>query len=121
VPRPRPGARGNGIIGGRKDEGLLGEDGEDGGVTGSDGTEQVAGGGIANGVVAIDVEELTGRAVEAGHLKVVRTISSDHEAVFKSFALFLERHGANYRARIPGEHEADAELSGHRPAYPRRS
>ena len=45
-----------------------------------------------------------------GHLKVVRTISSDHEAVFKSCALFLEEeHGANYRARIPGEHEVDAE------------
>jgi len=41
-----------------------------------------------------------------GHLKVVRTISSDHEAVFKSCALFLEEeHGANY----PGEHEVDAE------------
>jgi hypothetical protein len=44
-----------------------------------------------------------------GHLKVVRTISSDHEAVFKSCSLFLERQGANYRARIPGEHEVDAE------------
>ena len=44
-----------------------------------------------------------------GHLKVVRTIFSDHEAVFKSCALFLEGHGANYRARVPGEHEVDAE------------
>ncbi len=44
-----------------------------------------------------------------GHLKVVRTISSDHEAVFKFCSLFLEGHGANYRARIPGEHEVDAE------------
>ena len=33
-----------------------------------------------------------------GHLKVVRTIFSDHEAVFKSCSLFLEGHGANYRA-----------------------
>jgi hypothetical protein len=39
-------------------------DGEDGGVRGSDGVEQVDG-GIANGVVAVDVEELTGRAVKA--------------------------------------------------------
>ena len=44
-----------------------------------------------------------------GHLKVFRTISSDHVAVFKSCALFLEGHGANYRARIPGEHVVDAE------------
>ena len=41
-----------GVVGGRKDEGLLGEDGEDGGVRGSDGVEQVDG-GIANGVVAV--------------------------------------------------------------------
>ena len=40
-----------------------------------------------------------------GHFKVVRTISSDHEAVFKSCSLFLEGHGANSRARIPGEHD----------------
>ncbi len=53
-----------GVVGGRRDEGLLGEDGEDEGVRGSDGVEQVDG-GIANGVVAVDVEELTGRAVEA--------------------------------------------------------
>ena len=44
-----------------------------------------------------------------GHLKVVRTISSDHEAVFLSCDTFLETHGANYRARIPGEHEVEAE------------
>ena len=36
-----------------------------------------------------------------GHLKVVRTISSDHESVFKSYSLFLAGHGANYRTRIP--------------------
>ncbi len=53
-----------GVVGGRKDEGLLREDGEDGGVRGSDGVEQVNG-GIANGVVAVDVKESTGRAVEA--------------------------------------------------------
>ena len=59
-----------GVIGGRKEEGLLGEDGEDGGVRGSDGVEQVDG-GIANGVVAVDVEELTGRSVEAVKWHVV--------------------------------------------------
>ena len=53
-----------GVIGGRKDEGLLGEDGEDGGVRGDDGVEQVDG-GVANGIVAVDVEKLTGRTVEA--------------------------------------------------------
>jgi hypothetical protein len=59
-----------GIIGGRKDEGLLGEDGEDGGVRGGDGVEQVDG-GIANGIVAVDIEELTGRTVEAVEWHVV--------------------------------------------------
>ena len=59
-----------GVIGGRKDEGLLGEDGEDGGVRGGDGVEQVDG-GIANGIVAVDVEELTGRTVEAVEWHVV--------------------------------------------------
>ena len=44
-----------------------------------------------------------------GHLKVVRTISSDHEAVFISCEQFLQSHGARYRARIPGEHEVNAE------------
>ena len=43
------------------------------------------------------------------HLKVVRCISSDHEAVFLSCESFLHLHGATYRARIPGEHEVDAE------------
>jgi hypothetical protein len=43
------------------------------------------------------------------HLKVVRCISSDHEAVFLSCESFLQLHGATYRARIPGEHEVDAE------------
>jgi hypothetical protein len=50
-----------GVVGGRKDEGLLGKDGEDRGARGSDGVEQVDV-GIANGM---DVEELTGRAVKA--------------------------------------------------------
>ena len=59
-----------GVVGGRKDEGLFGEDGEDGGVRGSDGVEQIDG-GIANGVVAVDVEELTGRAVKAVEWHVV--------------------------------------------------
>ncbi len=44
-----------GVVGGRKDEGLLGEDGEDGGVRGSDRVEKVDG-GIANGIVAVDVK-----------------------------------------------------------------
>ena len=39
-------------------------------MRGSDGVEQVDG-GIANGVVAMDVEELTGRAVEAVEWNVV--------------------------------------------------
>jgi hypothetical protein len=43
------------------------------------------------------------------HLKVVWTISSDYEAVFKSYSSFLDGHGANYRVRIPGEHEVEAE------------
>jgi hypothetical protein len=59
-----------GVIVGRKDEGLLGEDGEDGGVRRSDGVEQVDG-GIANGVVAVDDEELAGRAVKAVEWHVV--------------------------------------------------
>ena len=59
-----------GVIGGRKDEGLLVEDGEDGGVRGSDEVEQVDG-GITNGVVVVDIEELTGRAVEAVEWHVV--------------------------------------------------
>ena len=47
------------VVGGRMDEGLLREGGEDGGVRGSDGVEQVDG-SIANGVVvAVDIEELT--------------------------------------------------------------
>jgi hypothetical protein len=46
-----------------------------------------------------------------GHLKVVRTISSDHEVVFKSCISFLETHGANWRGRIAGEHEVEAERS----------
>ena len=54
-----------GVVGGRKDKGLLGEDREDGGVRRSDGVEQEVDGGIANGIVAMDVEELTGRAVKA--------------------------------------------------------
>ncbi len=57
--RRRPGE--TGVVGGRKDEGLFGEDGEDGGVRGSDGVEQVDG-GIANDIMAVDMEELTGRA-----------------------------------------------------------
>ncbi len=59
-----------GVVGGRKDEGLLGEDGEDGGVRGSDGVEQVDG-GIANGIVAVDAKKLTGRAVKAVKWHVV--------------------------------------------------
>ncbi len=60
-----------GVIGGRKDEGLLGEAGEDGSVRGGDGVEQVDG-GIANGIiVAVDIEELTGRTVEAVEWHVV--------------------------------------------------
>ena len=39
-------------------------------MRGSDGVEQVDG-GIANGVVAVDVEELTGRAVKAVEWHVV--------------------------------------------------
>ena len=58
-----------GIVGGRENEGLLGKDGEDGGVRGDDGVEQVDG-GVADGIVAVNVEELTGGAVEAvkGHV-----------------------------------------------------
>jgi hypothetical protein len=59
-----------GVVGGRKDKGLLREDGEDGGVRGSDGVEQ-GDGGIANGIVAVDVEELTGRVVKAVKWHVV--------------------------------------------------
>jgi hypothetical protein len=59
-----------GVVGGRKDEVLLGEDGEDGGVRGSDGVEKVDG-GIANGIVAVDVKKLTGRAVKAVKWHVV--------------------------------------------------
>ena len=59
-----------GVVGGRKDKGLLGEDREDGGVRGSDGVEQV-GGGIENGIVAVDIEELAGRTVEAVEWHVV--------------------------------------------------
>ena len=59
-----------GAIGGRKDEGLLVEDGEDGGVRGDDGVEQVDC-GVANGIVAVDVEKLTGRTVEAVEWHVV--------------------------------------------------
>ena len=59
-----------GVVGGRKDKGLLGEDRDDGGVRRSDGVEQVDG-GIANGIVAVDVEELTGRAVKAVKWHVV--------------------------------------------------
>jgi hypothetical protein len=59
-----------GVVGGRKDKGLLGEDRDDGGVRRSDGVEQVDG-GIANGIVAVDVEELTGRAFKAVKWHVV--------------------------------------------------
>ena len=59
-----------GVVGGRKDKGLLGEDRDDGGVRGSDGVEQVNG-GIANGIVAVDIEELTGRIVEAVEWHVI--------------------------------------------------
>ena len=59
-----------GVVGGRKDEGLLGEDGEDGGVRGDDGVEQVDG-GVANSIVAVDIEKLTGRTVEAVEWHVV--------------------------------------------------
>ncbi len=59
-----PERREAGVVGGRKDEGLLGEDRDDGGVRRSDGVEQVDG-GIAKGIVAVDMEELTGRAVKA--------------------------------------------------------
>ena len=55
-----------GVVGGRKDEGLLGEDGEDG----DDGVEQVDC-GVANGIVAVDIEILTGRTVEAVEWHVV--------------------------------------------------
>jgi hypothetical protein len=51
-------------------EGLLGGDGEDEGVKGSDRVQQVDG-GIADSVVAVDVEKLTGRAVEAVEWHVV--------------------------------------------------
>ena len=43
------------------------------------------------------------------HLKVVKIIFSDHEAVLNSCVLSLEEHGAKYRARIPGEREVDAQ------------
>ncbi len=59
-----------GVVGERKDEGLLGEDVEDGGVRGNDGVEQVDG-GIANGIVAVDVKKRTGRAVKAAKWHVV--------------------------------------------------
>ena len=65
-----PERRETGVIGGRKDEGLLGEDGEDGGVRGDDGVEQVDG-GVANGIVAVNIEKLTGRTVEAVEWHVV--------------------------------------------------
>jgi hypothetical protein len=58
------------VVGGRKDKGLLGENRDDGGVRRSDGVEQVDG-GIANGIVAVDVEELTGRTVKAVKWHVV--------------------------------------------------
>ena len=67
-----------GVVGGRKDEGLLGEDREDGGVKRSDGVEQVDG-SIANGIVAVDVEELTGRAVKAMKWHVVGVDCRDHK------------------------------------------
>jgi hypothetical protein len=59
--RYRPGERGNWCR--RWEEGREAP-WEDGDVRGSDGVEQVDG-SIANGVVAVDVEELTGRAVKA--------------------------------------------------------
>ena len=59
-----------GVVGRKKDKGLLGEDGEDGGVRGDDGVEQVDG-GVANSIVAVDIEKLTGRTVEAVEWHVV--------------------------------------------------
>ncbi len=59
-----------GVVGGRKDKGLLREDREDGGVRRSDGVEQVDG-AIANGIVAVYMEELTGRAIKAVKWHVV--------------------------------------------------
>jgi hypothetical protein len=97
----------SGVIGGRKDEGLLGGDGEDGGVRGSDGVEQVDG-GIANGVVAVDVEELNGRAVEAVEWHVVgvdcattgtedAARSADVGGRGKESKAYAERHRKNPR------------------------
>jgi hypothetical protein len=60
-----------GVIGRRKGEGLLGEDGEDGGVRGGDGVEQVDC-GVANCIVTVDIEELAGRTVEAVELMACR-------------------------------------------------
>ncbi len=44
-----------------------------------------------------------------GHLKVVQTISADHESTILACASYVNSHGATLRSRIPGEHEVDAE------------
>ncbi len=44
-----------------------------------------------------------------GHLKVVQTISADHESTILACASYVNSHSATLRSRIPGEHEVDAE------------
>jgi hypothetical protein len=44
-----------------------------------------------------------------GHLKVVQTISADHESTILACASFVNSYGATLRSRIPGEHKVDAE------------
>ena len=44
-----------------------------------------------------------------GHLKVVQTISADHESTILACASYVNSHGTTLRSRIPGEHEVDAE------------
>ena len=44
-----------------------------------------------------------------GHLKVVQTISADHESTILACESYVNSHGAALRSRIPGEHEVDAE------------
>ena len=43
------------------------------------------------------------------HLKVVQTISADHEFTILACASLVNSHGATLRPRIPGEYEVDAE------------
>jgi hypothetical protein len=44
-----------------------------------------------------------------GHLKVVLTISADHESTILACESYVNSQGATLRSRIPGEHEVDAE------------